>query len=231
MSWWVIFCFSFLTYARLSCVKFNNSKCLLLILCLYRSYGKVSHLNYQKKKNYSFTCFNLLVELSISRKESRVKEIWATLLYCDYLRWPKVSRQFQFYSRQFQFAHDNFNLFRAISICSRQFQFTQGNFNLLTAILITAISILLTAISIYSRQFRNFTQGNLNIWRQRSRHFSLLSPPVSYCGRQWPRTKSQNAKSKVDHVKVDLQREKWKSQSKVDLRTTRKVPIVTTPRK
>ena len=65
---------------------------------------------------------------------------------------PKVSRQFQCYSRQFQFVHGNLNL--------------------------------LTAISIYSRQ--------------RSRHFSLRSPPVSYGGRQWPCTKSQNAKSKVD---------------------------------
>ena len=89
------------------------------------------------------------------------------------------SRQFNFftansfYSRQFQFAHGNFNLFTAISICSRRFQFTHGNF-----------AILLRAISIFSQQ--------------RSRHFSLLSPPVSYGGRQWPRTKSQNIKSKVD---------------------------------
>ena len=83
------------------------------------------------------------------------------------------SRQFQFYSRQFQFAHGNFNLFTAISICSRRFQFSHGNF-----------AILLRAISTFSQQ--------------RSRHFSLLSPPVSYGGRQWPRTKSQNIKSKVD---------------------------------
>ena len=69
MSWWVIFSFSFLTYARLSCVKFNNSKWWWSVLCLYRSYGKVSHLNYQKtEKNYGFTCFNLLVELSFSGK-------------------------------------------------------------------------------------------------------------------------------------------------------------------
>ena len=53
-------------------------------------------------------------------------------------------------------------LLTAISICSRQFQFAHGNFNLLTAISITAISILLTAISMYSRQFHNFTQGNFN---------------------------------------------------------------------
>ena len=37
-------------------------------------------------------------------------------------------------SRQFQFAHGNFNLLTAISICSRQFQLAHGNFNLLTAI-------------------------------------------------------------------------------------------------
>ena len=71
------------------------------------------------------------------------------------------------------FAHGNFNFFTANSFYSRQFQFAHGNF-----------AILLRAISIFSQQ--------------RSRHFSLLSPPVSYGGRQWPRTKSQNIKSKVD---------------------------------
>ena len=97
-------------------------------------------------------------------------------------------------SQQFQFAHGNFSLLTAISICSRQFQFAHGNFNLLTA------------ISIYPRQFQfcswqfQFTHGNFAILlkalsifsRQRSQHFSLRSPPVSY-SRQ-----SQNAKSKVD---------------------------------
>ena len=88
---------------------------------------------------------------------------------------PKVSRQFQFYSRRFQYTHGNF-------------------------------AILLKAISIFARQ--------------RPRHFPLLSPPVSYGGRQWPHTrvKTQNQKW---IVKVDLQREKWKSQSTVDLRTSR----------
>ena len=90
-------------------------------------------------------------------------------------------------SGQFQFAYGNFNLFREISICSRQFQFTHGNFNLLKA------------ISIYSGRFRNFTPKAISIFsRQRSGHFSFLSPPVGYGGRQWPRTKCQNAKSKVD---------------------------------
>ena len=61
----------------------------------------------------------------------------------------------------FNLTHGNFNLLTAISIQfeSRQFQFTHGNFN----------SIWLTAMSIYSRQ--------------RSRHFSLRSPPVNYGGR------------------------------------------------
>ena len=58
---------------------------------------------------------------------------------------------------------------------------------------VKAISIWLTAISIQfdSRQFQ-FTHGNFNsiwlmamsiYWRQRSRHFSLRSPPVNYSGR------------------------------------------------
>ena len=122
---------------------------------------------------------------------------------------PKVSRQFQFHSRQFQFVHGNFNLPTAISVSltailisltavstySRQFQLAHGNFNLFTA------------ISTCSRLFQ-FTHGNFAILlidkalsifsRQRSQHFSLRTPPVSYNRRQWPCTKSQNAKSKVD---------------------------------
>ena len=107
----------------------------------------------------------------------------------------------------FNFTHGNFNLLTAIS-------------TLLTAIsiLLTAISILLMAISICSRQFQlysrqfqfysrqfqfysqrfQYTHGNFAVLltaisifsRQRSRRFSLLSPPVSYGGRQkqnrWP---------------------------------------------
>ena len=81
-----------------------------------------------------------------------------------------------------------------------------GNLNLLTA-----ISILLTAISICSRQFQ-FTQT-----RQRSRHFSLRSPPVNFGGRQWPpKVKTQNQKSLF---KVDLQSEKRKSKTEFDSRT------------
>ena len=86
-----------------------------------------------------------------------------------------MSRQFQISIAHgnFNFTHGNLNLITAISICSRRYQFTHGNF-----------AILLRAISIF--------------FFLRSRHFSLLSLPVSYGGRQWPRTKSQNIKSKVD---------------------------------
>ena len=63
---------------------------------------------------------------------------------------PKVSWQFQF-------AHGNFNLLAAISICSRQFQFAPGSFNLLTA-----VSISLTAISICSRQLSS-SMGNSEV--------------------------------------------------------------------
>ena len=70
-----------------------------------------------------------------------------------------------------QKCHGNFNLFTAVyfnfthgNFNCGNFTFTHGNFNLFTAILITAISILLTAISIYSRQCRNFTQGNFNFF-------------------------------------------------------------------
>ena len=108
-----------------------------------------------------------------------------------------MSPQFRFYSRQFQFAQGNFNLFTAISICSRQFQFTHGNFNLLTAILITAISILVTAISIYSRQFRNFTKGNFNFFYGKAHgifRFSHLSATAADSGHA-PKVKTQNQKS------------------------------------
>ena len=97
------------------------------------------------------------------------------------------SRQFQFTHGNFNFTYGNFNLFTAISIRSRHFQLTDGNFNLFTATF-----NFFTAISIYS-------------W-QRSRHFSLRSPPVNFGGRQWPpKVKTQNQKSLF---KVDLQSEK-----------------------
>ena len=53
-------------------------------------------------------------------------------------------------SRQFQFAHGNFNLLTAVSICSRQFQFAHGSFNFAHGSfnLLTAVSISLTAVSI-----------------------------------------------------------------------------------
>ena len=103
-----------------------------------------------------------------------------------------------------QKCHGNLNLLTAISIlltaisiCSRQFQFAHGNFNLFTV------------ISICSRQFQ-FTQTRQRS-RQRSRHLSLRSPPVNFGGRQWPpKAKTQNQKSLF---KVDLQSEKWKSKT------------------
>ena len=66
------------------------------------------------------------------------------------LRWPKSVTAISICSRQFQFAHGNFNLLTAISICSRQFQFAHGNFSLLTA------------ISVCSRQFQ-FAHGNFSL--------------------------------------------------------------------
>ena len=81
-SWWVIFCFSFLTYARLSVsnltIQSAGDRYYVCTDLMEKCHVKLTKI----KQNYSFTCFNLLVELSIiSRKESRVKEIWATLLY------------------------------------------------------------------------------------------------------------------------------------------------------
>ena len=66
----------------------------------------------------------------------------------------------------FKFAHGNFNLLTAISICSRQFQFAHGNFSLLTA------------ISICSRQFQ-FAHGNFNLLISHG-NFSLLTA-ISIC--------------------------------------------------
>ena len=77
---------------------------------------------------------------------------------------PKVSRQFQF-------AHGNFNLLTAVSICSRQFQFrsrqfqfahgsfnfAHGSFNLLTA-----VSICPRQFQFRSRQFQ-FAHGSFNL--------------------------------------------------------------------
>ena len=114
--------------------------------------------------------------------------------------------------------------------CHGNFNFTHGNFNLLTAIstlltaisiLLTAISILLTAISIYSRQFRSFTQGNFNFL---TATLTAFFASLTTCQLRRPtETKSMADKTQNQKwiVKVDLQREKWKSQSKVDLRTSR----------
>ena len=86
---------------------------------------------------------------------SRVRQQFASF---DFLRWPKsvtaisiCSRQFQFYSRQFQFVHGNFNLLTAISICSRQFHFHSRQFQFHSR-----------QFQFYSRQFQ-FILGNFNL--------------------------------------------------------------------
>ena len=106
--------------------------------------------------------------------------------------------------------------------CHGNFNFTHGNFNLLTAIstlltaisiLLTGISILLTAISIYSRQFRSFTQGNFNFL---TATLTAFFASLTICQLRRPtETKSMADKTQNQKwiVKVDLQREKWKSQS------------------
>ena len=117
------------------------------------------------------------------------------------LRWPKSVTAISICSRQFQFAHGNFNLLTAISICSRQFHFAHGNFNLLTAISICSRQFqfahgnfnLLTAISVCSRQFQ-FAHGNFNLLTAISiclrqfqfahGNFSLLTA-ISICSRQF----------------------------------------------
>ena len=111
---------------------------------------------------------------------------------------PKVSRQFQF-------AHSNFNLLTAVSICSQQFQFAHGSFNLLTAVSTCSRQFqfrsrqfqfangnfnLLTAVSICSRQFQfhsqqfQFAHGNFNLLTAVS--ISLTAVSISLMMRlQW----------------------------------------------
>ena len=92
---------------------------------------------------HPYSIFNLIWECSSSRLGLGITDFGLTfrvhksqilrLQISPRYGGPKVSRQFQFYSRQFQFVHGDFNLLTAISIYSRQFQFTHGNFNFLTA--------------------------------------------------------------------------------------------------
>ena len=118
-------------------------------------------------------------------------------------------------SGQFQFAHGNFNLFRAISICSQQFQFTHGNFNLLTAILITAISILLTAISqFYSEGNFNFFAATLTAFLASLTTCQLRRPTVA------TRQKSKR-KIKSGYLKSIFEEKSENHKSKVDLRSSR----------
>ena len=67
-------------------------------------------------------------------------------------------------SRQFQFAHGNFNLLTAVSICSRQFQFAHGSFNFAHGNfnLPTAVSICSRQFQFRSRQFQ-FAHGSFNL--------------------------------------------------------------------
>ena len=129
---------------------------------------------------------------------------------------PKVSQQFQF-------AHDNFNLFRAISICSRQFQFVQGNFNLLTA------------ISIYPRQFQ-FAHGDFNLLRAILQFYSegnfnfftatltAFFASLTTCRLRRPTVATdQKSKRKIEsgHLKSIFKEKSENHKSKVDLRSSR----------
>ena len=94
---------------------------------------------------------------------------------------PKVSRQFQFAHGNFNsahgsfnFAHGSFNLLTAISICSRQFQFAHGSFNLLTAVSISR------QFQFRSRQFQ-FAHGNFNLLTA----VSISLTAISICSRQF----------------------------------------------
>ena len=113
-----------------------------------------------------------------------------------------MSRQFQFYSRQFQFAQGNFNLLKG-NFNYGNFNFTHGDFNILTAI-----------SQFYPRQFQFFSRQPANGIFRFSHHLSATAADSGHA----LKVKTQNQKW---IVKVDLQREKWKSQSKVDLRTSR----------
>ena len=106
---------------------------------------------------------------------------------------------------------------------SRQFQFfVHGNFNLLTAILITAISILLTAISIYSRQFLQFYSRQFQFFHDNARgifrfshHLSATAADSGHAPKVKRKInsgylksifkeKSENHKSKVDYELAEL---------------------------
>ena len=103
---------------------------------------------------------------------SRVRQQFASF---DFLRWPKsvtaisiCSRQFQFYSRQFQFVHGNFNLLTAISICSRQFHFHSRQFQFHSR-----------QFQFYSRQFQ-FILGNFNFSSNKPQvHCTLFQEPIT----------------------------------------------------
>ena len=80
-------------------------------------------------------------------------------------------------SRQFQFAHSNFNLLMAVSFCSRQFQFAHSSFNFAHGSFNFAHSSfnLLTAVSICSRQFQF-----RSLWGYSGFQLTLVTSVVRY---------------------------------------------------
>ena len=182
--------------------KLNHKCCQYYILRLYlrckqggKNYlGKIQNLSSVERKQWPKSVMAisvLLTAISICSRQFQLAHGNFNFTHGNFNLLTAIS----ICSWQFQFAHGNFNLPTAISICSRQFQFTHGNFNLLTAILITAISILHTAISIYSRQFHNFTQGNFNFFKATLTPFF---PSLTTCQLRRPRVAThQKSKRKI----------------------------------
>ena len=101
------------------------------------------------------------------------------------------------YSRQFQFAHGNFNLLTAFSICSRQLQFTHSNFN-------------------FTHDNFNFFHGNAHGVFASLTTCQLRRPTVAMHQKSKRKIKSQCLKS--------IFKEKNENhKSKVDLRTSRTI--------
>ena len=97
----------------------------------------------------------------------------------------------------------------APGICSRQFQFFHGKF------------ILLTPISICSRQFRNFTQGNFNFFTATLTAF-FASLTTSQLRRPTVATHQKSKhKIKSGYLQSIFKEKSENRKSKVDLRTSR----------
>ena len=94
------------------------------------------------------------------------------------------------------------DLLMAISICSRQFQFAHGDFN-------------------YSRQFRNFTQGNFNFF---TATLTAFFASLTTCQLRRPTVAThQKSKRKIEsgYLKSIFKEKSENRKSKVDLRTSR----------